>query len=252
MTESIAIPARQSREADLARRTRQWAAPWLVELHPDDMIGRGDLAVESSILRDHGYVVAYDMVDEGQLVVTYAPTETAAGLADLDYAAAALHGSPSTLIRVYSGKRQADANLAWAAEAEELATYGYVPISQTWVPGNRGLAQVALAFILAPVLILVPILLNRSRADREGAIAVTYELRHGGRPASRSDGIDVAAELAAPRPGPVLDELPSRTAAWWRERPGWERLAIFGGLAGLIVAMALIVPYALIAAGVWR
>lgn len=252
MTEGNAIAAREAGEADLAGRTREWSAPWLVELYPDDVAGRGDMAVAASILRDHGYVVAYQMVDEGQMVVTFAPGQSAAGLADLDYAAAALHGRPPTLIRPYSGKRQSDANLAWAAEAAELATYGYIPISQTWVPGNRGLAQVGLGFLLAPVLTLVPILLNRSRADRDGSLAVTYELRDGGRPSSLSGGIDVAAQIAGLRWEPMLDARPSPATGWWRERPGWQRMAIFGGVAALALGVLLAVTYALFAAGVWR
>ncbi len=66
-------------------------------------------------------------------------------------------------------------------------------------------------------------------------------------------GIDVTdAIFAGLQPSPVLDSQESAAAAWWHDRPGWQRLAIFGAVAATAVVVVLIVYYALAAAGAFR
>jgi hypothetical protein len=85
---------------------------------------------------------------------------------------------PLTLVRVYKGKQQADANPAFAADAAKLATQGYFPSTQSWAQGQWGCGAwlIAALFILLfgfGLLIIAYMLIVKPA----GTLTVTYEYR---------------------------------------------------------------------------
>jgi hypothetical protein len=85
---------------------------------------------------------------------------------------------PLTIVRVYKGKQQADANPAFAADAAQLANQGYFPSTQSWAQGQWGCGAwlIAALFILLlgfGLLIIAYMLIVKPA----GTLTVTYEYR---------------------------------------------------------------------------
>lgn len=71
---------------------------------------------------------------------------------------------PPVVVRVYQGKKQFDAEQAFAADASVLAADGYRPTNQRWADGKPGVGRVLAIGIFALV------------AKPAGTLTVTYEL----------------------------------------------------------------------------
>lgn len=82
-----------------------------------------------------------------------------------------------TIVRVYTGKQQADANAAFARDAQQLAGNGYYPTTQSWAQGQWGcgawLVALALCLLLVGLLVFVYMLIVKPT----GTLTVTYEYR---------------------------------------------------------------------------
>jgi hypothetical protein len=85
--------------------------------------------------------------------------------------------SADTLIRTYRGRQQADAVAAFERDAAALGEEGYVPVSQSWAPGQWGcgafLVALLLLFLLVGILIFIYLLIVKP----EGTLTVTYARR---------------------------------------------------------------------------
>jgi hypothetical protein len=85
---------------------------------------------------------------------------------------------PGTIVRVYKGKQQVDANPAFAQDAASLANQGYFPSTQSWAQGQWGCGAwlIAALFILLfgfGLLIIAYMLIVKPA----GSLTVTYEYR---------------------------------------------------------------------------
>lgn len=85
---------------------------------------------------------------------------------------------PGTIVRVYKGKQQADANPAFARDAASLAAQGYFPTTRHWAQGQWGCGAwlIAALFILLfgfGLLIVAYMLIVKPA----GTLTVTYEYR---------------------------------------------------------------------------
>jgi len=82
----------------------------------------------------------------------------------------------SVLIRAYKGKL-AEATAAFQAESATLATEGYVPASQNWVPGTYSGKDFMVALLLCFLLIGIIVFIYMAIVKPPGTLNVTYELR---------------------------------------------------------------------------
>ncbi len=85
-------------------------------------------------------------------------------------------GPPSTLTRTYHGNASA-ASAQMQADAATLAQYGYVPVSQSYAPGQWGCASFLVALVLCIVLIGFLVFIYMLIVKPDGTLTVVYELR---------------------------------------------------------------------------
>ncbi len=83
--------------------------------------------------------------------------------------------SPSTIIRTYVGKQQADTTAAFQAEARYLASCGYIVKSQSWAPGQWGCGAFLVAVLLFIVLIGILVFLYLLIVKPDGTLTVVFE-----------------------------------------------------------------------------
>ena len=84
---------------------------------------------------------------------------------------------PLTIVRVYKGGQQRDANRAFARDAEDLAPLGYVVTSQSWAQGQWGCGAWLFALLLCVLLIGILVFLYMLIVKPAGTLTVTYTLR---------------------------------------------------------------------------
>ncbi len=82
---------------------------------------------------------------------------------------------PTVLARIYPGHHAAAVEL-FQADAEDLATHGYVPVAQSYAEGRYTAAATTIAAILVLVGIGVFLLLYTAAVRPPGTLAVTYLL----------------------------------------------------------------------------
>lgn len=131
---------------------------------------------------------------------------------------------PKTLIRTYRGHQQHDAVAAFQRDAERMASQGYVPVSQSWAPGQWGCGAFLVALVLFLVLIGILIFIYMLLVKPDGTLTVTYQLQS---PQASPAAMPTMASPALP-PSTASSPLPSSTLA--------DRLAELGQArqAGLI------------------
>lgn len=115
--------------------------------------------------------------------------------------------APVSFTRTYAG-RQADASEAMRIEAAAFARLGYVPISQSYAPGQWSAGAWVLAFLLLIVLIGIIVLFYMLASPPAGTLTVVYERR-----TPAPDSAPGAATLAA-----VPNVAPTTAAATAEER----------------------------------
>lgn len=95
---------------------------------------------------------------------------------DLKFQAAAQERQPF-LIRVYTGT-QAQATASFQMDAIQLGSMGYVPTTQTWVPGNWTPGQYIAALALCLLFFVgVLLLIYMVMVKPKGSLNVTYALQ---------------------------------------------------------------------------
>jgi hypothetical protein len=126
--------------------------------------------------RDRQWLV---MQGDGSPLPIAPPTPASAGGPPLPAGlAATIAGKPATIVRVYTGKQQGDANEAFQREAAALAAVGYEPTTQSWAQGQWGCG----AFLFGMVMILLVglgllIILYLLIVKPDGTLTVTYARR---------------------------------------------------------------------------
>jgi hypothetical protein len=80
------------------------------------------------------------------------------------------------IVRNYWGN-QVRATEAFRRDAATLATYGYVPVSQSWAPGSYGCGAFIGALLLCLILVGILIFIYMLIVKPSGTLTVTYELR---------------------------------------------------------------------------
>lgn len=83
---------------------------------------------------------------------------------------------PLTMVRTYEGKHD-DALADFDADVVLMAADGYRPISQNWVPGQRGCGSFVVAAFLCFVVIGFVVLIYYWMVKPPGSLTVIYELR---------------------------------------------------------------------------
>ena len=78
-------------------------------------------------------------------------------------------------IKTYKGNQQ-QAIEAFQADASEMATQGYFPISQTWVAGSYGFGAFLVALLLCFIFIGLLVFIYMLIVKPAGTLSVTYEL----------------------------------------------------------------------------
>jgi hypothetical protein len=84
--------------------------------------------------------------------------------------------SQRVVVKTYRGD-QVRVTRRFRADAARMATQGYVPTTQTWVPPRFGCVPYLIALCLCPFIIGIPILILLILTNRHGGLTVTYELR---------------------------------------------------------------------------
>jgi hypothetical protein len=80
------------------------------------------------------------------------------------------------LVRTYWGNQES-ATAAFRTDAATLATYGYVPVSQSWAAGSYGCGAFLGALFLCLVLVGFIVFIYMLVVKPGGTLTVTYELR---------------------------------------------------------------------------
>ena len=101
-------------------------------------------------------------------------------------------GSPATLVRVYKGKQQSDANNAFGKDARDLAKQHYYPTTQSWAQGQWGCGAWLMALVLCVVLVGILVFIYMLIVKPAGTLTVTYEYRE---PVT---AVPAAQQVAAP------------------------------------------------------
>jgi hypothetical protein len=81
---------------------------------------------------------------------------------------------PSTVIRNYRGRQQADAVAAFQAEAAEFSKFGYVPTSQSWAPGQWGCGTFLVAALLIVILVGIIVFIYMLIVKPDGTLTVVF------------------------------------------------------------------------------
>ncbi len=84
---------------------------------------------------------------------------------------------PRVLIREYLGRTQADAVRLYHADAADLASRGYLPVSQSWAYGQWPSGLILLAVILCIFVVGFLFVAVMLISKPGGTLAVTYVLR---------------------------------------------------------------------------
>lgn len=109
---------------------------------------------------------------------TVRPTGISSIPGDFDFAAAAgtagLASGPKILTRTYRGKLE-QATRAFQADASVLASSGYRPVAQNYVPGSYSCAAFLVALILCILLVGILIFIYMIVVKPPGSLVVTYQ-----------------------------------------------------------------------------
>jgi hypothetical protein len=84
--------------------------------------------------------------------------------------------SAAIIIRTYKAGSQSQAAAQFARDAQNLARYGYVPVSQSWEQGTWGCGAFLVALLLCVVLVGILIFIYMLIVKPEGSLTVTYRL----------------------------------------------------------------------------
>ena len=87
-----------------------------------------------------------------------------------------LNNPDQVIIKTYTGS-QAKATALYQADVSLMASQGYFPTSQSWVPGTRSASDFIVALLLCFLLIGFIIFLYMLIVPPVGTLSVTYELR---------------------------------------------------------------------------
>jgi hypothetical protein len=92
---------------------------------------------------------------------------------DDDYGNAVAH-APATITRVYCGAERPAAERLFALDATELASFGYIPESQSWQSGQWNRRAFAVALLTSVILVGLLMLAFMFVAEPDGCLTVTY------------------------------------------------------------------------------
>ena len=84
---------------------------------------------------------------------------------------------PSTLVRVYRGKQQADTAPRLQQDTDLLGRAGYKPTTQSWAQGQWGCGAWLVALVLCILLIGILVFLYMLIVKPDGSLNVTFERR---------------------------------------------------------------------------
>jgi hypothetical protein len=90
-----------------------------------------------------------------------------------------LQNLPPIVVRNYKGDH-ATALRSFQADATQLASYGYVPSTQSYAPGSYGCASFLLALLLCFLLIGFLVFIYMLIVKPPGTLTVTYQLAGSG------------------------------------------------------------------------
>jgi hypothetical protein len=77
------------------------------------------------------------------------------------------------IVKTYRGSQSA-AMAAFQRDANKLAAEGYVPITQTWLPGTYGCLSFLVALLLCVIVIGLIIFVYMLIVKPDGTLSVTY------------------------------------------------------------------------------
>jgi hypothetical protein len=96
---------------------------------------------------------------------------------DEDLGSAVAHAA-ATIARVYCGADRRAAERLFAVDSIELASFGYVPESQSWQSGHWDRRAFAVALVLSVIVVGLLMLAFILIAEPDGCLTVTYVERH--------------------------------------------------------------------------
>ena len=79
------------------------------------------------------------------------------------------------LVKTYKGNQQ-QAMEAFQTDASKMASQGYFPVSQTWVPGSYGCGAFLFALLLCFIFVGILVFIYMLIVKPAGTLSVTYEL----------------------------------------------------------------------------
>lgn len=173
-------------EARLARDTDGWTRSPVVRRFARDEDGQEDFEDEALVFEMHGY--EFDAPAGLATVVTFTRNPEPSGL------------EPSTIIRSYTGKTQADAVAEFEEDAAQLARAGYFPTGQSWAQGQWGCGAFLIALLLCVLLIGILIFIYMLVVKPTGTLTVTYVRRE-------RESAALPKEQINAQPGSGLDRL---------------------------------------------
>jgi hypothetical protein len=80
------------------------------------------------------------------------------------------------IVKAYKGK-QGEATAEFQADARVMAAHGYIPVSQTWVPGSWGCGAFLVAALLVVIVVGIIVFIYMLIVKPAGTLTVTYEYR---------------------------------------------------------------------------